>query len=180
MFGNPPLVPGYYPQNSSYPRQIQHSARQFLKTRQTSQYRMVPGSNSGKLQLSNAQFSQCGFVCNSIQSQTPIVCISSSGQSSLCHRGIINELEQSTCLCIFTYTSDTKYSNQNLSISLQSSSDCTSLASTSWFLRGVTATSLSQDLTSILSKLTNTSKRKVSTQNLPTLALQAWVLSSNQ
>ena len=100
--GNPPLMPGtpHYPENSSYPRQIQHSSRPSLEIRQTSQYRLVSGSNGGKLHLSNAQFSQCGFVCDLIQSQTPIVCISSVGLSSLGNRCIINELEQSTCICI--------------------------------------------------------------------------------
>ena len=137
--GKPPLVPGtqHYSQNSSYPRQIQHCGRLSLETRQTSQYRMVPGSNVGKLHLSNAQFSQCGFVCDSIQSQTPIVCISSSRQSSLCDRRIINELEQFTCLCISTNNSDTIYPNQNPSILVQNSSNCSSLASSFLVLRGV-------------------------------------------
>ena len=88
--------------------------RPSLKTRQTSQYRMVLGSIRGESQFSNAQFSQCGFVCYSVQSQTPIVCISSSGQSSLCDRRIINE--QFIYLCISTNNSDTIYSNQNSSV----------------------------------------------------------------
>ena len=133
----------------------------------TCQYRMVPGSNGGKLHLSNAQIFQCGFVCDSIQSQTPIVCISSSRQSSHCNRCIINELEQFTCLCISTNNSDTIYSKQNPSISVQNSSNCSSLASMSLVLRGVTATSLNPDSTSLFSKLTNTSKRKVSTSKPP-------------
>ena len=97
-----------------------------LEIQQTSQYRMVLGSNGGKLHFSNAQFSHCEFVCNSIQSQTPIVYLSSSRQSSLCDRCIVNELEQSTCLCISTNNSDTIYSNQNPLISGQNSSNYSS------------------------------------------------------
>ena len=139
---------------------------------------MVFGSIGGELHLSNAQFSQCGFVCDLIQSQTPVVCISSSRQSSLGNRCIINELEQSTCICISTNNSDTIYSNQNTSVLVQNSSNFSSLASMSLVLRGVTTTSISSDSTSMLSKLTNTSKRiKFQLQNLPTLILLTWQLS---
>ena len=101
-------------------------------------------------------------------------------KSSLSDRRIINDLELSTCICISTNNTDTFYSNQNMSILVQSSSNCLSLASTSLVPRGVTTTSISSDLTSVLSKLTNTSKWKVPTSNLPTLALHAWELSRNQ
>ena len=84
-----------------------YSGRSSLETRLTSQYRMVPRSNDGKLHLSNAQFPQCGFVCDSVQSQNIIVCISSSGQSSLCDGRIINE--KFTCLCIFDTSVLTKF-----------------------------------------------------------------------
>ena len=96
--GNSPQVPGtqYCTQNSSYPRQIQYISRLSLEIGQTSQYRMVFGSIGGKFHFSHVQFSQCGFVCNSIQSQTQVVCISSSRQSSLSDRCIISKLEFST------------------------------------------------------------------------------------
>ena len=81
--GNSPLVPGtqYCTQNLSYSRKIQYISRPSLEIGQTSQYRMVFGSIGGQFHFSNTQFSQSGFVCNSIQSQTPIVCISSCGHS---------------------------------------------------------------------------------------------------
>ena len=128
---------------------------------------MVVISISGKFHLSNAQFSQCGFVRDSIQSQTPFVCIYNSRQSSLGNRCIINELELSTCICISTNNSDTIYSNQNTSISVQISSNCSSSASTTLLLRGVTTTNISPNLTSVLSKITNTSKRKIQTSKSP-------------
>ena len=81
---NPPLVPGIgYDQSLSYPRQIQHIGRLSIEITQATQNRMDFGSVGSKLHLTNAQLPQCGFVCNTIQSQTPIVCISSSGQSCL-------------------------------------------------------------------------------------------------
>ena len=66
------------------------------------QNRMYFGSIGGKFHFPNAQFSQCGFVCDTIQSQRPLVCISSSGQSGLSDRHIISELEFSSCICIST------------------------------------------------------------------------------
>ena len=90
--GNSPLVL-YCTQILSYSRQIQYIGRPSLEIGQTSQYRMVFGSIGGEFHFSNAQFPQCGFVCDLIQSQTSIVhvCFSSSGQSGLPDRCIINE-----------------------------------------------------------------------------------------
>ena len=50
---------------------------------------------------------------------------------------------------------------------MQKSSNSSSLASTSLLLRSVTTTSISPDLTSVLSKITNTNKRKIPTSNSP-------------
>ena len=144
--GNSPLVPGtrYYTQNLSYPRQIQYISRLSLEIGQTSQYRMVFGSVGGEFHFSNAQFSQCGFICDSIQSQTPIICIFSFGQLSLSDRHIINELELSICIGISTNNSDTFYSYQDTSILMQNSSYCSFLASMSLVLRCVITTNYSQ------------------------------------
>ena len=78
--GNSQLVPGtrHRYQSSSHSRQIQHSCRPLIKIRQTYQDRMGSGSNSSKFSIPDAQFSKCGLVCDSIQSQTPIICLSST------------------------------------------------------------------------------------------------------
>ena len=93
--GDPPLVPGtqYRYQNLSYSRQIQYIGRPSFKIGQTSQNRIGFGSIGSEFHFPNAQFSQYRFVCNTIQSQTPIVCTSNSGQSCLSDRRINNELE---------------------------------------------------------------------------------------
>ena len=70
-------------------------------------------------------------------------------------------------ICISTNNSDTFYSSQDMSISVQNSSYCSSLASTSLVLRGVTTTSISPDLSSVISKITNMSKRKIPTSKSP-------------
>ena len=95
---------------------------------------------------------------------TPIVCISSSGQSSLGDRHMINGLELSTCICISINTIN---SSQNTSISVQNSSYFFSLASSSLVLRGVATTNISPESTALLSKITNTSKRKILTSKSP-------------
>ena len=81
----------------------------------------------------------------------------------LCSR----ELERSSCLCLSTNDSNTIYSDQNLSISVQNRTNCSSLASTTLVLGGITTTCFSADSTSTLSTPTNTSKRKVSTSESP-------------
>ena len=80
-----------------------------------------------------------------------------------------------SCICSSTNNSNTICSNQNMSISVQNSSNCFSLASMSLVFRGVTTTSISSD-----SKLINTSKRKVPTSKSPNSGLHVWELSSNQ
>ena len=62
--------------------------------------------------FSNAHLPQCGSVCDTLQSQTPTVCISSSGQSCLGDRRIINELESSSCICISSNSSDISRGSQ--------------------------------------------------------------------
>ena len=102
-----------------------------------------------------------------IQSQTPIVCIPSSGQSCLSDGRIVSGLELSSCICIPTDNSDTIYTSQDSTISVQNSSYCPSLAQTSVVFRGVTTISISSNFSSALSKTANTSKGKVSTSKSP-------------
>ena len=107
------------------------------------------------------------WICSRLDSVTNSHCISSSRQSSFGNRHIIYELEFSACICISTNNSDTFYSSHYTLILVQNSSYCTSLASTSLVLRGVTTTSISPDLSSLLSKITNTSIRKIPTSKSP-------------
>ena len=163
---NPPLIPGirYYDQSLSYPRQIQHIGRPSFQIGQASQNRMGFGSIGSKLRLPNTQLPQCGFVCDTFQSQSPIVCISSYGQSCLSDGHIVNGLELSSCICIPTNNSDTLCTSQDSTISVQNSSYCSSLALTSVVFRGVTTISISSNSSSALS---NTSKGKVSASKSP-------------
>ena len=160
--GDPPLVPGTrcrY-QSSTYPRQIKYFGRSSIGNRQTSQNRLGTGSISREHHFLNAQLPQCGSVCNTLQSQTPIVCISRAGQSCLSNRRIINELESFSCICI----SSIFCSSQDTSISVQNSSYCTSLVPTPVVLRGITTVSTSSNSPSALSKITDTSKKSFNTQ----------------
>ena len=119
-----------------------------------------------------------GSVAGTIQLQTPIVCISSSGQSCLSDRGIINELEFSSCICISTNNSDTLYSSQDTPISVQNSSYCSSLASTSLVLLQLQVSA--PIYLPLFPNLLTQSKGKFQHPNLPLLALHAWELSNNQ
>ena len=166
---NPQLVPGilYLDQSLSYPRQIQHIGILSFEIGQASQNRMGFGSICSKLRLPNAQLPQCGFICDTFQSQTPTVCISSSGQSCLSDGRIANGLELSSCICIPTDNSDTICTSQDSTISVQNSSYCSFLAPTSVVFRGVTTISISSNSSSALSKTANTCKGKVSASKSP-------------
>ena len=128
---------------------------------------MSIGSVECKLHFPNAQLPQCGSVCYTLQSQTPIVCNSSSGQSCLNDSHIISELESSSFLCVSSNNSDTFCSSQDTAILVQNSSYCSSLAPTPLVLRSITTVSISSNSSSALSKTTDTSKRKVSTSKSP-------------
>ena len=180
--GDLSLVSGtrYRDQSSSYSRQIQYICRQSFEIGQTSQNRMGFGSVCSKFHFPNAQLSQCGLVCDVIQSQTPIVCISSSGQPCLSDRRIVNELELSSCICIFTNNSDTLCSSQDTSISVQKSSYCSSLPQLQWFSEVLQLLVSAPILLQLFPKLLTQSKGRFQHPNLPLLALHAWELSSNQ
>ena len=72
--GDPPLVHGVRcrDQSSSYPRQIQDFGILPLEIGQTYQKRIGLGSIDCEFHILNAQLSQCGPVCDAIQSQNPI------------------------------------------------------------------------------------------------------------
>ena len=101
--GNSQLVSGtrHRYQSLSHSRQIQHSCRLPIKIRQTYQDRMGSGSNSSEFSIPDAQFSKCGFVCDSIQSQTPIICLPSTRQQSTSDRCPVHGLESSSCIMLF-------------------------------------------------------------------------------
>ena len=109
---------------------------------------------------------QSGSVCDTFQSQTSTLCVTSSGQSSLCDRRIFHELEPSSCLCISSNNNYSFCPEQDTPISVQNSSYSPSLAATNMVLRGSTITCISSS-SSLFSKTINTSKMKVSTSKPP-------------
>ena len=115
-----------------------------------------------------------------IQSQTPIVCISNSGQPCLIDRRIISELESSSCICISTNNSDTLCSSQGMSVLVQNSSYCSSLAPMSVDLKVLQLLISAPILLPLFKKLLTQSKGKFLCPNFPLLDLHAWELSSNQ
>ena len=118
---------------------------------------------SSEFNFPNVELSQSG---DTFQSQTSTLCIPSSGQSSLCHRLILHELEQSSCLYTSSYA-DFSCPEQDTSVSVQNSSYSPSLVGTSLVLRGTTAACLSSSSSSIFSKTIYTNKRKVSISKPP-------------
>ena len=113
---NSQLVPGtrHRYQSLSHSRQIQHSCRPPIKIRQTYQDGMGSGSNSCKLSIPDAQFPKCGPVCDTIQSQTPIICLSSTRQQITSDRCPVYGLESSSCICFCSFYSDSCCSGKKI------------------------------------------------------------------
>ena len=138
------------------------------------------GSIGTELRLPNAQLPQCGFVCNTIQSQTPIVCISSSGQSCLSDGRFVNGLELSSCICIPTDNSDT------ICTTKIQQSQCRIVLIAPLWPQCLWFSEVLQLLVSapihlpLFPKLLSQAKGKFQHPNLPLLALHAWELSNNQ
>ena len=181
---NTQLVPGtrHSYQSTSHPRQIQHSCRPPLKTRQTYQDRMGSGSNSCEFSIPDAQLPKCGSVCDKIQPQTPIICLSSTRLQSTSDRCPVHGLESSSCICFSSFYSDTCCSRENPTTSVQNSSHSSVLATRTVVLRTSSSISVSSDSSATNSKTTDSIQRKICTSKPPNslINLHAWELSNNQ
>ena len=166
---NTQLVPGtrHSYQSTSHPRQIQHSCRPPLKTRQTYQDRMGSGSNSCEFSIPDAQLPKCGSVCDKIQPQTPIICLSSTRLQSTSDRCPVHGLESSSCICFSSFYSDTCCSRENPTTSVQNSSHSSVLATTTVVLRTSSSISVSYDSSATNSKTTDSIQRKICTSKPP-------------
>ena len=140
------------------------------------------GSIDSDFNIINVQLSQCRSVCDTFQSQTSNLCIPSSGQSSLCDRRILHELEQFSCLRISSNNIDSVLNK------LRQSQCRIVLIAPLWPQRPwfsevlqllVSTTSFSSSPSSTLSKLLTQAKGKFQHQNLPVLDLHPWELSNN-
>ena len=180
--GNSQLVPGtrHRYQSSSHSRQIQHSCRLPIKIRQTYQDRMGSGSNSCEFSIPDAQFPKCGSVCDTIQSQTPIICLSSTRQQSTSDRCPVHGLESSSYICFSFFYSDACCSGKNLTTSVQNSSDSSVLAQQQWFSELLLLLVSAPIRLPLIPRLLTQSKGRFIHQNLPVLDLHAWELSNNQ
>ena len=177
---NPPMVPktSNYSQDSTYPRQIQCFGRQAIENRQSNQNRVGIGSIDSEFNLPNVQLSQSGSVCDTFQSQTSTLCLSSSGQSSFCNRCILHELGQSSCLCISSNNTDSSRPEQDTSVSVQNIAPL--WPQQAWFSEVLQLLVSAPVHLPLCPNLLTQAKGKFQHQNLPALNLHAWELSSNQ
>ena len=146
---------------ASHSRQIQHSCRPPIQIRQAYQDRMGSGSISSEFSIPDAQFPKCGPVCDTIQSQTPIICLSCTRQQSTSDRCPVHGLESSSCICFSSFYSDSCCSGKNLTTSVQNSSDSSVLATTTVVLRTSSSLSVSSDSSATNSKTLDSIQRKI-------------------
>ena len=139
-----------------------------IKIRQTYQDRMGSGSNSSEFTFPDAQFPKCGPVCDTIQSQTPIICLSSTRHQSTSCRCPVHELESSSCICFSSFYFDSCCSGKNLTTSVQNSSDSSVLATTTVVLRTSSSLSVSSHSSATNSKSLDSIKRKICSLKPPT------------
>ena len=129
---------------------------------------MGSGSNSSEFSILDARFSKCGFVCDPIQSQTPIICLSSTRQQSTSDRCPVQGLESSSCISFSSFYSDYCCSGKNSTTSMQNSSHSSVLATTTAVLRTSSSISVSSDSSATNSKTLDTIKRKICSSKPPT------------
>ena len=169
-FENSQLVPRtqHCYQSLSHSRQIQHSCRPPIKTRQTYQDRMGSGSNSCEFSIPDAQFPKCGPVCDTVQSQTPIICLSSTRLQSTSDRCPVHGLESTSCICFSSFYSDSCCSGKNLTTSVQNSSNSSVLATTTVVLRTFSSLSVSPDSSATNSKTLDSIQKRICSSKSPT------------
>ena len=129
---------------------------------------MGSGSNNCEFSIPDAQFPKCGPVCNTIQSQTPIICLSSTRLQSTSDRCPVHELESSSCICFSSFYSDTCCSRKNPTTSVQNSSHNSVLATTKVVLRTSSSISVSPDSSATNSKTLDSIQRKICSSKPPT------------
>ena len=138
-----------------------------LSNGQTYQNRMGFGSNSSEFRVPDAQFPECGFVCNPIQSQTPIICLPSSRQQNVSGRCSAYGLESSSRICVSSFYSDPCCSRENSTTSVQNISNSSILATTTVVLRTSPTLSVSPDSSATNSKTLDSVQRKICSSKPP-------------
>ena len=128
---------------------------------------MGSGSNSSEFCVPDAQLPKCGFVCDTIQSQTPIICLTSSRQQSASDTCPVHGLEYSSCLCFSSSYSASCCSRENPTTSVQNSSHSSVLATATMVLRLSPAFSVSADSSATHSKTSNSIQRKICSSEPP-------------
>ena len=131
-----------------------------LKTRQTYQDRIGSGSNSCEFSIPDAQLPKCRSVCDKIQPQTPIICLSSTRLQSTSDRCPVHGLESSSCICFSSFYSDTCCSRENPTTSVQNSSHSSVLATTTVVLK-TSSISVSSDSSATNAKTFDSIQRKI-------------------
>ena len=182
---NSQLVPGtrHSYQNSSHSRQIQHSCRPPIKTRQTYQDRIGSGSNSCELSIPDAQFPKCGPVCDTIQTPTPIICLSSTRLQSTSNRCPVHGLESSSCGCLSSFP---PFILIPAVLEKIRQHQCRIVLIAPFWPQQQWVSELLLLLVSgpirlpLIPRLLTQSKGRFVHQNLPLLDLHAWELSNNQ
>ena len=145
----------------AYSRQVQHPGRPAKPGEQT--YFDRVGSEPGNSQSSffHDRVSKHRLIRNSSESQASSVCFPNSRPEGTFNRCSINELEQSSCLCISTVPSHSSCDKQSEAITVQSSSDSPILAQQVLVSRTSESVGVRPNQSSSLAKPARTVKRKV-------------------
>ena len=145
----------------AYSRQVQHPGRPAKPGEQT--YFDRVGSEPGNSQSSffHDRVSKHRLIRNSSESQASSVCFPNSRPEGTFNRCSINELEQSSCLCISTVPSHLSCDKQSEAITVQSSSGSPILAQQVLVSRTSESVGVRPNQSSSLAKPARTVKRKV-------------------
>ena len=128
--GNPELVLSEQDSASrkTHTGEIQHTGRQALKSKQTNLHRVVSEPRSSKCNISHDSFSQHRLVCDTSESQAFAIRVSNTRSKGPINRCSIDELELHSGLRFSPISSHSCIDHQNMSVSVQDSSDSSFLA----------------------------------------------------
>ena len=128
---------------------------------------MGSGSIDSEFSIPDAQISQRGCVCGSLQPQTTVVRLSSSRQSCASSGCSVHELGLSSCICIYSYNSDSFCPGKDSSVSMQNRLNSSVLAPADVVPRTLEAASVSSDSSATVSKTFDSVKRQISASKPP-------------
>ena len=159
------LSPQYTVVSEAHTRQVQHSSRPNVQSRQTDLHIVVPESGNSKRDFPDHGLSINRPVRHTSEPQAAILCVTHTGSEGPINRCPHDGLESHTCICVSTVPSYTSCDKQNMVIPVQDSIDSTTMARQTMVSRAPRSAGVTTDISASNSKPASSAKRQDSASN---------------